>query len=412
MKKKNLIIKNCIKKKYLKNKRFHSFSKNFEKIISDIKFKSNSPLEIYNLLNKNYKFNFKTSDLKIFKRFKSIAIIGMGGSILGTEAIYEFLKIKIKKKIYFFDNINSDKIKEFKAKTKLDKTLFLIISKSGNTIETISNFLFLGIIKKNSKNIILISEKKQNFIYTLAKNYNLFYIEHKNYIGGRYSVLSEVGLVPAYLMNLNIKKLRNKTQYYLTNSRKKILKDSSIKMAVLLKNRIFKNLVLINYVPQLEKFLYWSQQLIAESLGKKGYGFLPIISNTPKDHHSLLQLYLDGPRDKVFSIFSFDEKSSSIIKTNKYNLKFKYLNNKSLSQIKFAQKNALIECLKKNNIPFREFKIKKMTEDSLGELFAYFIIETIILGRLIGINPFDQPSVEQVKKTTKELLTKFSKNNF
>ena len=75
MKKKNLIIKNCIKKKYLKNKRFHSFSKNFEKIISDIKFKSNSPLEIYNLLNKNYKFNFKTSDLKIFKRFKSIAII-------------------------------------------------------------------------------------------------------------------------------------------------------------------------------------------------------------------------------------------------------------------------------------------------------------------------------------------------
>ena len=101
MKKKNLIIKNCIKKKYLKNKRFHSFSKNFEKIISDIKFKSNSPLEIYNLLNKNYKFNFKTSDLKIFKRFKSIAIIGMGGSILGTEAIYEFLKIKIKKKYIF-----------------------------------------------------------------------------------------------------------------------------------------------------------------------------------------------------------------------------------------------------------------------------------------------------------------------
>ena len=150
MKKKNLIIKNSIKKKYLKNKRLHIFSKNFEKIISDIKFKSNSPLEIYNLLNKNYKLNFKSSDLKKFKRFKSIAIIGMGGSILGTEAIYEFLKIKIKKKIYFFDNINLDKIKEFKTKTKLDKTLFLIISKSGNTIETISNFYF-GNYKKIQK---------------------------------------------------------------------------------------------------------------------------------------------------------------------------------------------------------------------------------------------------------------------
>jgi len=175
-------------------------------------------------------------------------------------------------------------------------------------------------------------------------------------------------------------------------------------MAELLIFKRNNNLIFLNYVPELEKFLYWCQQLIAESLGKKNKGFLPVVSNVPKDHHSLLQLYLDGPRDKFFSIFSFENKSK-----NKLNLKSKIykkinLNKKRLSTIKNAQKNALIKAFKKKKIPFREFKIKKLNEETLGKLFSYFIVETILIGKLVGINPFNQPAVEEVKVFTKKLL--------
>ena len=128
-----------------------------------------------------------------------------------------------------------------------------------------------------------------------------------------------------------------------------------------------------------------------------------------KDHHSLLQLYLDGPKDKLFYIFSSDHLDKDKLKVRKFNKNLNFLNNKSLSQIKLSQKNALIKTLKKNKIPFREFKIKKDHEGTLGRLFSYFILETIIVGKLSGLNPFDQPAVEQVKKYTNKYLVKHSK---
>ena len=144
---------------------------------------------------------------------------------------------------------------------------------------------------------------------------------------------------------------------------------------------------------------------IAESLGKKNLGFLPVVSNVPKDHHSLLQLYLDGPMDKFFNIFSFEKKTHVKININKnFNLK-SILNKKKLSTVKKAQKNALIKAFNKKNIPFRELRLKTNNEKVLGKLFSYFIVETIIVGKLLNINPFDQPAVEQVKVFTKKFLT-------
>ena len=232
----------------------------------------------------------------------------------------------------------------------------------------------------------------------------MFYIEHKNYIGGRYSVLSEVGIVPAYLMGINIHKLRSNIQMFLKGEQTFFLKDSVLKLATLLTSNKINNLVFLNYVPEIERFLYWCQQLIAESLGKKGKGFLPTVSNVPKDHHSLLQLYLDGPRNKLFHIFSHEEKSNEKINSKGILKKNNFLYKKKLKNVKNAQKNALIKVLKKNNIPYRELKIKKINEEVLGQLFSYFILETIIIGKLIKINPFDQPAVEQVKVYTEKLL--------
>ena len=244
-------------------------SKNFENIIQEIKKDIKNPKKTLNFLDKKFKFKFKIKDLNNFKRFKTVAIIGMGGSILGSEAIYNVLKKKIKKKIYFFNDLDEEKIINFKKKTNLSKVLFIIISKSGNTIETLSNSFFLNIIKKNPKNIILIAEKKNNFLFSIAKKFNIYFVEHNPYIGGRYSVLSEVGVLPAYLMGVNIFKLRSRILECLEKKNRTFLKNNSIKLANLAESKKFNNIIFLNYSPEFEKFLYWCQQLIAESLGKK-----------------------------------------------------------------------------------------------------------------------------------------------
>ena len=381
------------------------FSNKFEKELKKINSNIKNPSHFFHLLNRDYNFNFYIKDLKKFKKFNTIAIIGMGGSILGAKAIYYFLRKKIKKKVYFFDDVNSQNIFSFKKRENTQKVLFLVISKSGNTIETISNLLSLKIIKRGSKNIIIISEKNDNFLNLLSKELDIFYIEHKKCIGGRFSVLSEVGIVPAYFMGINILKIRKNLSKFLKGQDKNYLKDSSIKLAYLIKKKSFKNLVFLNYTPEVEKFLYWCQQLIAESLGKKGKGFFPVVSSVPKDHHSLLQLYLDGPKDKLFYIFHSNEKSKNKILVKNLSKKIMFLNNKSLDIIKNAQKNSLIKTLIKKGIPFREFSIRKLNEETLGQLFSYFIIETISIARLSNINPFNQPAVEQVKNYTKKLLS-------
>lgn len=402
MKKQNILHKNYFKKKY-SNKNF--YSKYFNNIFNEIKKNCDVSQNTYHVLSKKFSFNFKLQDLKKFNKFEKIVLIGMGGSILGSKAIYSFLKKKIKKKVIFFDNLDKDKLNNFKSKNNKENCLFIVISKSGNTIETISNFIDLKILKNNAKNIIIISEKNENILYSIAKKYNLFFIEHKKYLGGRYSVLSEVGVVPSYFMGINIKNLRINLQKYFGNKEKSFLKQSSISLSQIIKKNFYKNLIFLNYSPKLEEFLFWCQQLIAESLGKKGKGMLPTISNSPKDHHSVLQLYLDGPKDKIFYLFSENVRKSNKIKTNIITKKLDYLNNKDLDEIKNAQKNAIKKVLIKNKIPFREFKINSFDEKTLGELFSYFILETSISGRLININPFNQPAVEQVKIFTKKLLS-------
>ena len=150
-----------------------------------------------------------------------------------------------------------------------------------------------------------------------------------------------------------------------------------------------KNSVILNYDSCFYDLSYWYQQLIGESLGKKNIGITPIVSFAPRDHHSLLQLYLEGPKDKFFTFFN------SSVKEKKY---------KNLKLIIDAQSNALQNVFKKRKIPFRNFIFKKMNEEELGTIFTFFVLETILLSRLTKVNPFDQPAVEQVKIETKKIL--------
>ena len=192
---------------------------------------------------------------------------------------------------------------------------------------------------------------------------------------------------------------------FFRSKEKSLLINNIIKLTHIYKYRKINSIILLNYAPEINKFLYWCQQLIAESLGKKGKGLLPVVSVAPRDHHSLLQLYLDGPKDKLFYIFSL--KLNKKIKKNKKvsEKNLQQAGYKDLAKTKEAQKNALIQVLKSKNIPYQEFVINKKNEETLGELFSYFILETVLIGKLLGLNPFDQPAVEQVKILTKKHLS-------
>ena len=356
-----------------------------------------SNTEIIKSLQKNYKNSYKKKIITKLKKFKDIRIFGMGGSSLGANAIYDFLKHKIKNDFYFLSNLNSI---NFSPKKKY---LNLIISKSGNTLETIVNSNIY--IKKSDKNI-LISDKKDSNLRLIAKELKAEVIDHNNYIGGRYSVLSEVGMIPAELMGLNNKKFK---QFNSLIKNKSFFNSiiSNVNNILKLIKRKKLNSVILNYDETADNFLKWYQQLVAESLGKKGKGIFPIISTMPKDNHSLMQLYLDGQKDNFYTFFNVNNKFSPKIKSRIIPQSQKFLKNKSLDSIKNSQILATQRVFKKKNIPFRSFFIKNRSEETLGELFSFFILETILLAKALKINPYDQPSVELIKTETKKILTSY-----
>ena len=355
----------------------------------------NDKNEILNSLSNNYRDSYKKNFVNKYKVFSNYRVIGMGGSILGTRTIYEFLKHKIKKNFSFIDNLQNTLSQSKK------KTVNIIVSKSGNTIETIANSNI--ILKKNNKNIF-VTENKKNYLYRLAENLKGEIVHHNNYIGGRYSVLSEVGMLPAELMGLKSKNFR---QFNSLIKNRRFLNSLITNVGSILyyiKKRKF-NSIIINYDEKSESLFKWYQQLVAESLGKKKKGLLPIVSNMPKDNHSVMQLYLDGFQNNFYTFFYVDEKKSKKLNNKIILPSHKFLKNKSISKIIYSQKKASENIFLKKNIPFRSFEVKKRDEKTLGELFSFFILETILLGKALKLNPYDQPAVELIKKETKKILT-------
>jgi glucose-6-phosphate isomerase len=351
---------------------------------------------LFETLKPNYKYSYSKKTISRYKKFSNIRIIGMGGSILGTEAIYNFLKNKIKKKLIFVNNLNSNAT-YFKDK---NINLNLIISKSGNTLETITN---ASALIKDKDNNIIITEDKNNYLKDLAIKLKAEVFEHKNYVGGRYSVLSEVGMLPAELMKLNENRFKQFNNLIVNKIFIKNLVNNVAATLNFIKTGK-SNSIILNYDEQSESLFKWYQQLIAESLGKKSKGILPVISSMPKDNHSLMQLYLDGPKNAFYTFFNvLDNNDIKVNNKNILNSK-NFLKNKSVEQIKQSQMLATEKIFRIKKIPFRSFKILKRNEKTIGELFCFFILETILLGRALDVNPFDQPSVELIKQETKKIL--------
>ena len=376
-----------------KNFRLKGHNNRIKKILNNILIKKNSVLES---LNPSYKNNYSKKIILKFKKYSNIRIIGIGGSILGTEAIYYFLKDKIKKNFLFKNNLKS----KINTNNKKTKYLNLIVSKSGNTLETISNS---NIFIKNKDENIFITENKKSYLHLLAEKLKAEVIHHNNFIGGRYSVLSEVGMLPAELMGLNIRKFKQLNNLIKNKNFINALIINVNNTLHFLKQKRF-NSIILNYDESSENLFKWYQQLIAESLGKKGKGILPTISLMPKDNHSVMQLYLDGPKNNFFTFFHVRDKNPLKIHKNKILSSHSYLKNKNLGEIILSQKLATEKIFLNKKIPFRSFEIINRDESTLGELFCFFILETILIGRALKINPYDQPSVELIKKETKRML--------
>ena len=371
----------------------------FDSFLVDLKKDQIPLLESY---KKNYEFDFSMSTVKKFSKYKNIVVIGMGGSILGIKSIYSFLKGKINKEVFFIDNLDLNL--KYKKIKNLKNTCFIIISKSGNTLETITNLC--AIFSKNllKNKLVVITEIADNALMAIASKYEADIIEHKEFIAGRYSVLSETGMFPAALMGLNLAKFKNlvkliKNKNFVTSLIQNVASIYTLNL------KGVNNSVILNYDSGLNDLGYWYQQLVAESLGKDGKGINPMLSFGPKDHHSLFQLYLDGPRDKFFTFFNSTKKENNLkISYNIIPKEMKFLKDKNLEYIINAQCSAAKNVLKFKKIPFRQITFKKKNEDELGEIFTFFVLETILLSRLMGINPYNQPAVEQIKIETKKFL--------
>ena len=378
-------------------KNFSKKNKNFKKLKVILNSIINTDSEIIKSLKTKYKYSYKSSLLRKIKKFKNIRIFGIGGSILGSKAIYQFLIDKIKNKILFVDDISDIKLSSKK------NFLNLIISKSGNTIETIAN-INLNIGKKD-KNVI-ITDNNKNILRELSLKLKSNIIDHNNFIGGRYSVLSEVGMLPAELMGFKesrFKQFNNlvKSDRFLNN----IVSNVGYILSLLKKKK--SNSIILNYDEKADGILKWYQQLVGESLGKKGKGILPIISSMPKDNHSLMQYYLDGQDSNFYTFFFTQEKFKKKIGNRYLDKSQHFLKNKDINQILFAKYKASEKVFKRKKIPFRSFIIKERSPESMGELFCFFIIETILLGKALGVNPYDQPSVELIKIETKKILSNY-----
>ncbi len=386
---------------FLKNNSI-SYKNNFRKcskIFKDLLI--NKENFFFNTLSVEYQ---KTISLKkrILKKklYKNILVIGMGGSVLGSKMFSSFFGLD--KNYYFLDNLNNSIVNNF-IKKDLSKFSIFIISKSGKTLETLTNCnIILNNFKKRKKNIsknfIVISEKN-NILSNYAKKNNLMFFEHNINLSGRYSVLSEVGLL---MFNLDYKKIIQGINSVLKKGlNKNLIRNAATLLTLIKKSKIDTHVSLI-YSHNLLSYGYWHQQLLAESIGKKGKDFTPIISECPKDHHSIMQLYLDGKKNKFFTFFkTINNKLDQPIK-DYFDQKFKRI---SLNNIIDSQFNATINVFKKNLIPFRVVLIdQKKPIQSFISLIVYSMLETAILCKALNLNPFNQPAVEEIKKETYSLL--------
>ncbi len=359
---------------------------------------------------------FEKKDLEEFKilakktaSYEKVLILGVGGSSLGGKTISA---LKNNNKIEFLESIDPETVRIFLDKNDLKKSFFIIISKSGETIETICQTLILietlkeKKIKNFSQQFLFITQSLENSLAKIAKEINAEIANHPSEIGGRYSCFSIVGMLPAIISGINAKKVREGAKKIITEfltEENMIIESCATQLNMLQKG--FGDNVIMPYIDSLKNFTDWYRQLWAESLGKSGFGSTPINSMGTIDQHSQLQLYLEGPRNKFFT-FILKKRSAQDFTIKDLPNCPTLFGEKKLSEIIAIEQSTTIEVLRKKKLPIRIFEIENFDEEALGALMMQMFLETILISYAKKINPFDQPAVELRKDLAKKLLKK------
>lgn len=379
---------------------------NYHNLITEITAKNLPMIDI--IFNENDLIEFEKLAEEI-KKYKKVLVLGVGGSSLGGKTL---TSLNPQNKLQFLESIDPETVKNTLDEIDLKNTFFLVISKSGETIETICQSLILLDKIKNeninfSKQFLFITESENNSIAKIAKKISAKIYPHPQNIGGRFSCFCVVGLLPALICGIDAKKIREGAkkilQDFLENKNSYVLESCAHQLK--LYERGFNSNVVMPYIDTLKNFTDWYRQLWAESLGKNQFGSTPINSMGTIDQHSQLQLYLEGPKNKFFTFFTlknfkndFDVKDLTDCKT--------LFGGKRLGQIVEVEQNTTIETLNQKKLPIRIFEIEKLDEETLGGFMMQMFLETILIATYKEINPFDQPAVEIRKNMAKEILKK------
>jgi glucose-6-phosphate isomerase len=346
--------------------------------------------------------------------FKHTFVIGIGGSSLGAKTL---LNLKIKTNITILESIDSFTLKNVFENLNFKETAFLTVSKSGKTIECISQTLIVMKMFEEkmgkdliSKHFFFLTENKESPITNLAKEFNIKTLEHHKTVGGRFSYLSNTALIPAAIVGLNIDEIRQgavDTIDYVLNNENNFISAVCGSQIELFNNGIVANVVM-PYIDRLYYLNEWYRQLWAESLGKSGHGTIPINAIGTVDQHSQLQLYMDGAKNKFYT-FIYKEKDLNSLKIEKsYNSGFDYLKDLTLDDIMKVEFDSTIEVLNIRKLPIRIITFKEINERALSQLLMQYMLETIICGKAMGINPFGQPAVEERKILATQMMQKIA----
>ncbi|MCF7836541.1 glucose-6-phosphate isomerase [Candidatus Gracilibacteria bacterium] len=335
------------------------------------------------------------------KQWRQVLIIGIGGSSLPARTLTAALSGKNSPEFYFLENLDPTSAKRIFTKLDFKKTLVIVISKSGGTLETLANFFVVKKFLGNAwrKQVVVITESEKGFLRELAKKEKLTTFEIPAEIGGRFSILSPVGLLPAALAGANLGELLDGAR---KADARKALNFAQLQAAEFQRGKNITTFCV--YADTLKGFAKWWEQLLAESIGKSSkIGITPEIAVGVTDQHSKLQLWADGPNDKFFTFlgvrnFGKDFKIPNPPKD------FGFLKNKSMQQILQAEFLATTKSLVERRRPLAILEIEKIDEESLGKLAQFWMLEVYFLGKLLKVNPFSQPGVERGKILTKKIL--------
>lgn len=371
---------------------------------------------------------------KLKNKFQNIVVLGIGGSALGVTATLKALKhlytnelaTKTTPKLYILDNITPEFIAETLEVVDLQQTLFIVTTKSGTTPETLAQYFYFRELlnakigtEQAKKHFIFITDPSKGTLRQIAINDQIENFEIPSNIGGRFSVLTAVGLVPMALMGVDIRTMINGFKQAQTDFQ---TQNAANNQAFDLAYQQYQNYtegkrninVLMPYNNKLFSFSDWYRQLLAESIGKAAdldgnevhIGITPVNALGVTDQHSQVQLYTEGPDDKLFIILKTKEnhpnEHQQIIKTTDEN--FQFINNITFKKLLDTEMDATISALVKYKKPVTEIVIDKLTAESLGYLYMFFMLSVGVLGELLNINTYDQPGVELGKILTKENL--------